>query len=275
MDSNTHSAPPPQPQQNSKPPEPRERPDRLAGLPAVVEGLAAQDLDWLSDTEPAEDILERQRQADHRHGQWLRRLAALDAPGGRRRRPRPAGALNRQLAAHPAPGWARGGPQHRPDRPGPVRWPLVETADALPSGQISPAHARVLAHGTRQLPDHVAADAEPVLVEAAARLDPPLLRQAVGYLVEVADPPGADAAHQRRHERRGLWLAPTLDHMVASTGSWTPKPATPCRRPWNRWPAPPTSAPPTPWPSWAAAPSRVGGCPRPVGSGPSCWSRWT
>src|SRR5829696_4127360 len=236
MDSNTHSAPPPQPQQNSKPPEPRERPDRLAGLPAVVEGLAAQDLDWLSDTEPAEDILERQRQADHRHGQWLRRLAALDAPGGRRRRPRPAGALNRQLAAHPAPGWARGGPQHRPDRPGPVRWPLVETA---------------------------------------ARLDPPLLRQAVGYLVEVADPPGADAAHQRRHERRGLWLAPTLDHMVASTGSWTPKPATPCRRPWNRWPAPPTSAPPTPWPSWAAAPSRVGGCPRPVGSGPSCWSRWT
>jgi hypothetical protein len=144
-------------------------------------------------------------------------------PRGRRRRPRPAGALDRQLAAHPAPGWARGGSQHRPDRPGPVRWPLVETADALPSGQISPAHARVLAHGTRQLPDHVAADAEPVLVEAAARLDPPLLRQAVGYLVEVADPQGTDAAHQRRHERRGLWLAPTLDHMVAVNGLLDPE----------------------------------------------------
>jgi hypothetical protein len=52
----------------------------------------------------------------------------------------------------------------------------------------------VLARGTRDLPDEVAADAEPVLVEAARRLDPSKLRQAVGYLVEVADPEGADAA---------------------------------------------------------------------------------
>src|SRR5215208_4039228 len=75
MDSNTHSALPPQPPRSEE----RERPNGLAGLPAVVEGLAAEDLDRLSDAEPAEDILERQRQADRRHGQWLRRLAALDA----------------------------------------------------------------------------------------------------------------------------------------------------------------------------------------------------
>jgi hypothetical protein len=65
--------------------------------------------------------------------------------------------------------------------------------------------------------------AEPVLVEAARRLDPPLLRQAVGYLLAVADPEGTDRQAERRHERRGLWLAPTLDHMVAVNGLLEPE----------------------------------------------------
>jgi hypothetical protein len=62
-----------------------------------------------------------------------------------------------------------------------------------------------------------------VLLTAAARLDPPRLRQAVGYLVEVADPKGAEVARQRRHDRRGLWLAPTLDEMVAVKGLLEPE----------------------------------------------------
>jgi hypothetical protein len=82
-------------------------------------------------------------------------------------------------------------------------------------GAISPAHARVVADGTHQLPAHVTTEAEPVLVEAAGRLDPPRLRQAVGYLCQVADPDGAGAVAEHRHQRRGLWLAPTWDGMVA------------------------------------------------------------
>jgi Domain of unknown function (DUF222)/HNH endonuclease len=39
----------------------------------------------------------------------------------------------------------------------------------------------------------------------------------------VADPDAADAARQRRHERRGLWLAPTLDGMVAVDGWLEPE----------------------------------------------------
>jgi hypothetical protein len=81
----------------------------------------------------------------------------------------------------------------------------------------------VLAQGTRHLPDQVTADAEPVLVEAAARLDPPYLRRAVGHLLAVADPEGADAARQRRHERRGLWLTPTFEGMVAVDGLLEPE----------------------------------------------------
>ena len=83
---------------------------------------------------------------------------------------------------------------------------------------LSPAHARVLAQGTGQLPNQLAAEAEPVLLEAAARLDPPQLRQAIGYLCQLADPEAADAARQRRHGRRGLWLSPTLDNLVAVDG---------------------------------------------------------
>src|SRR5829696_8241685 len=98
------------------------------------------------------------------------------------------------------------------------RGPLPQTAQALVKGELSLAHAKVLVDGTYHLPDHVTAEAEPVLVEAARRLDPPRLRQAVGFLLEVADPEGADAARQRRHARRGLWLSPTLDNMVAIDG---------------------------------------------------------
>src|ERR671921_682354 len=62
------------------------------------------------------------------------------------------------------------------------RGPLKETAAALVAGDISPAHARAVADGTRDLPDHVKLDAEPLLFEAATRLDPPQLRRAATYL---------------------------------------------------------------------------------------------
>ena len=39
----------------------------------------------------------------------------------------------------------------------------------------------------------------------------------------VADPDGADTARERRHERRGLWLSPTLDDLVAVDGLLEPE----------------------------------------------------
>jgi hypothetical protein len=103
------------------------------------------------------------------------------------------------------------------------RGPLPQTAQALVKGELSVAHAKAVVDGTHHLPDHITAEAEPVLLEAARRLDPPRLRQAVGFLLEVADPEGADAARQRRHERRGLWLLPTFDGMVAVDGLLEPE----------------------------------------------------
>ena len=62
-----------------------------------------------------------------------------------------------------------------------------------------------------------------MLVELAGRLDPPQLRRAVEHLCRVADPEGADRRAERRHERRGVWLSPTWEGMVAIDGLLDPE----------------------------------------------------
>ena len=56
-----------------------------------------------------------------------------------------------------------------------------------------------------------------------AQLDPRRLGQLIEHLCQVVDPDGADAQAQRRHERRGVWLTPTLDRLVAIDGLLEPE----------------------------------------------------
>jgi Domain of unknown function (DUF222)/HNH endonuclease len=60
-------------------------------------------------------------------------------------------------------------------------------------------------------------------VAAARRLDPPRLRRAVAHLRQVTDPEAADAQAQRRHQRRGFWVAPTWEGMIALQGLLEPE----------------------------------------------------
>jgi Domain of unknown function (DUF222) len=83
------------------------------------------------------------------------------------------------------------------------RGPLTQTAQALTQGAISPAHASVLAAGTHDLAGHRTAEAEPVLLAAAGRLDPPRLRRVIAHPRLVADPDTAASQTERRHQRRG------------------------------------------------------------------------
>jgi hypothetical protein len=202
MDSNTHS----------------DTPDRLGSLSAASQELAAEDLDRLADPALAEDLLAMRRLLDGLEGQWLRRLAAGDARGA-------AGADQ----GHDAPStaaWLRTRRRLSVDAAhGNVRTArdlfggaLPKTAAALCAGDISPAHAKLIADGTRELADHVKLEAEPVLLETASRVDPPRLRQAVTHLCRVVDPDAADRKAARCHERRGLWLSPTWEDMVAVNG---------------------------------------------------------
>jgi hypothetical protein len=200
-----------------------QEPAGLGRLTAAVDELAAQDLDALPDGEAAARVLALRPLLDRLEGQWLRELAGVDGRGA-------AGADDGTQADSTA-GWLRG--RLRAGHPQASGWvrtaralfrgPLGGTGQALAAGELSVAHAAVLAAGTADLPPGTAADAEPVLLAAAGRLDPPRLRRVVAHLHEVADPQGADARVQRQYQRRGLWLSPTLAGMVAIDGLLEPE----------------------------------------------------
>jgi len=220
MDPNTHSTDQP----TGHPTRPSVGPSAgFAALTAAVEELAAQDLSGLTDAVRAERVLGLRRLLDRLEGHWLQELAGVDARGA-------AGADQDGQFGSTA-GWLRArlrmgaGAAHTSVRTARAlfRGPLAETARALTDGQLSPAHASVLAHGTQELPHHTAAEAEPVLLEAARRLDPPRLRQVLAQLRAVIDPDSTTSQAERRHARRGLWLAPTLDGMVALDGLLEPE----------------------------------------------------
>src|SRR5215218_5042215 len=203
MDSNTHSTGPS---------------EGLAVLAATLEGLAAQDLTGLTDAARAERVLRLRRLLDRLEGHWLAELATLDACG--------AAGAEQGVQAGSTAGWLRtrlrmgAGAASSAVRTARAlfRGPLTQTGQALTDGKLTPAHASVLAAGTHQLPNQVTVEAEPVLVEAARRLDPGRLRRVIGHLQLVPDPEGAASRAERRHQRRGLWLAATLEGMVAVDG---------------------------------------------------------
>jgi Domain of unknown function (DUF222)/HNH endonuclease len=203
MDSNTHSA---------------RTADELAALAAAVDRLAVQDLDSLADAALADQVVVLRRLVDRLDGHWLHTLAAVDGRGA-------AGADQGTQVASTA-SWLRGRLHLGTSAASSLvrtaralfRGPLAGTAQALTAGELSVAHAQVLAHGTQDLPTHRAAEAEPVLLEAARRLDPPRLRRVIGHLQEVADPEGAEDRAERRYARRWLRLSPTFEGMVAVDG---------------------------------------------------------
>jgi hypothetical protein len=198
-------------------------PDWLAALATAVDGLAAQDLAGRSDAARAEGVLVLRRLLDRLEGIWLGEVAAVDARG--------AAGAEQGLRAVSTAGWLRSRLRMGATAAAGCvrtaralfRGPLSGTAGALTDGELSAAHAAVLAYGTHDLPAHTAAEAEPVLLEAARRLDPPRLRRVVAHLRLVADPDAADALAERRHRQRGLWLAPTLEGMVAVDGLLEPE----------------------------------------------------
>jgi hypothetical protein len=212
MDSNTYSTS-----------RPVGRPVGLAALTTALEDLAAQDLAGLPDAVRAERVLVLRRLLDRLEGHWLAELAAAAARG--------AAGAEAGVQVGSTAGWLRqrlrmgASTASSSVRTAGALFggPLTQTAQALTDGELSPAHASVLAAGTQDLPAQLAAEAEPVLVEAAGRLDPPRLRRAVTHLRLVADPDHAASRTERRHQQRGLWLTSTLDNMVAIDGLLEPE----------------------------------------------------
>src|SRR6266545_3212218 len=158
------------------------QPIGLRQLQAAVDELAAQDLHGLPDPVAAARVLVLRRLVDRLEGQWLRELAGVDGRGA-------AGAED-DTQAHSTASWLRNqlrlgaGAARQAVRTARAlfRGPLAGTARALAAGEISAAHAGVLAAGTADLPAPTTAEAEPVLLDAARRLDPRRLRRVVAHL---------------------------------------------------------------------------------------------
>jgi hypothetical protein len=139
----------------------------LAALTSVIDQLANRDLTGLSDATLAERVLQLRRQLDRLEGHWLAELATVDARG--------AAGTDQHIQAASTASWLRNrlrlgaGAASNCVRAARAvfRGPLARTGTALTGGPISPAHASVLAHGTQDLSTQVAAEAEPVLLEAA------------------------------------------------------------------------------------------------------------
>jgi Domain of unknown function (DUF222)/HNH endonuclease len=193
-------------------------PARLEGLAAKVAELGADDLDALPDALLAEQVLTMHRLVGQFEAACLRRLDEADARGA-------AGAETGTRAPSTA-AWLRAALRMRQAAAGERvrvaralhRGPLPATAQALAAGEITYQHAAVLAEATHDLPAGNVTEAEPVLLDAARRLDPLRLRRVTGHLRGVIDPDRADERARARLERRGLWLSGTIDGMVAVDG---------------------------------------------------------
>jgi hypothetical protein len=148
----------------------------LNRLAAAVEEVAAEDLDALPDAQAARQELVLRRLIERLEGHWLRELAGVDAAApptptpAPRPSPPPAGCVT-------APAWATRRPPPRPGRPRPAPRPLPGTARALAAGELSDLHAAALTRATQELAVGTVAAAEPVLLDAARRLDPPRAAQ--------------------------------------------------------------------------------------------------
>src|SRR5215216_2506943 len=220
MDSNTHSTQGPTGPVDGQPSQPA---DDLALLMAALDRLDTQDLDRLTDTAVADQTLQLRPLAARLDGIWLKYLAAVDARG--------AAGAEAGVQFGSTAGWLRArlrmasGTAATAVRTARAlfRGPLPESGTALCAGEISAAHAEVLAAITLHLPDQVIEDAEAALLDPARRLDPTRLRRVVAHLQYTIDPDRADVQAQRRHERRGIWLTTTLDRMVAVHGLMDPE----------------------------------------------------
>jgi Domain of unknown function (DUF222)/HNH endonuclease len=198
-------------------------PAGLAWLAAAVDQLAAQDPAGLPDAVAAERVLVLRTLLDRLDGQWLRELAAVDArgaAGAERGTPAASTAAWLRARARLTAGAAR---QHVQVARALYRGPLPQTAAALAAGELSGGHAVVLAQGTSDLDPTTTVAAEPVLLDAARRLDPAGLRRVVTHLRVVADPDREDQQAQRRFEQRGLQVAGTWQGMVALHGLLDPE----------------------------------------------------
>ena len=107
------------------------------------------------------------------------------------------------------------GDDRRPDCAGTVLGQLDATSRALSTGEIDPAHARLIAKDALEAPAGAVAVIEPIALDAARQCDPQRVAEVMRGFRHALDPDAEDEKAVRKYEQRGLSAATTLDGMVA------------------------------------------------------------
>lgn len=185
----------------------------LAALVAAVDTLGMDDLTTRPVGVLADRLVELHKQLARLQGEIARTVAATDSVSGG------------QIDGHVSTAsWLRGAcvltASHASG--------LVKTARclrgrpaiaaALAAGRISYPHAQVVTAALADLPPETHDEAEPILLEAAVKLDPGRLRVVATRLRETINRDQAERSAARDHARRRLYVSSTLDGMVVVDG---------------------------------------------------------
>ncbi len=185
----------------------------VGGVAGAVDAGAICDVYAAPVSVLADTVVELHRQLARLQGQLTRHVAALDT------------VTTGQVEGHPTTAsWVRDvcatTHEYASDlvRTSRVLDARPACAVALQTGAMSYVHARVVTSALTDLPADSRDSAEPILLEAAAKLDPSRLRSVATRLRETINRDYADRSANRDHARRRLHVSRTLDGMVALDG---------------------------------------------------------
>lgn len=186
----------------------------MSALTSVIDEVAGEDLDALTDSALGADLVDLRKAVDRLEAEWLRRLAVFDARGGAAADGALSTAAWLRRACRLAPGAARERVVVARELTG-----LHSTAAELAAGDISYRHAALIATATAELPDAAQGQTESILLEAGRHCDPATLGKVTAHLRYTLDPDGARRADEGVHDRRQLFISPILDGRFAVDGA--------------------------------------------------------
>ena len=182
-------------------------------LHEAVDGLAREDLKLVPASGLGDDLRGLRSAIERMEAEFSRRLERFDrnqgyVPSGYCSA---AGWLNDECRMTRSTAWERVRQARRLAE-------LPATAAAFAAGDVNLAHVGVITRSAEQVGCEALRDAEPVLLEAARRLDARQLRYVTAQLRHCLDPDGSLKDANRDYERRHLYLSELLDGMFAIDG---------------------------------------------------------
>lgn len=180
----------------------------MSSLRAAVDELAAEDVHELAASVLAADLVELNTQIARLQADRTRRLAAFDATRSWEADGSLSCAAWLRAKCRIAPGAAA--EQVRVARR--LRQ-LPETEAAFSDGAIGYDHVRTVVHAVADIPAEKVAEAEPLLVEAARKLDPKNLGKACAHWRHAVEPDVFLADANAAYAQRRLHLSETFRGM--------------------------------------------------------------